>query len=30
MRHGEVVDYGTHDELLDRCDLYQRIFARRL
>jgi ABC-type multidrug transport system fused ATPase/permease subunit len=22
-----VVDEGTHDELLARCDLYQRIFA---
>jgi ATP-binding cassette subfamily B protein len=28
MRHGHVVDFGTHDELLARCDLYQRIFAR--
>jgi ATP-binding cassette, subfamily B, bacterial len=28
MRHGEVIDFGTHDALLGRCDLYQRIFAR--
>jgi ATP-binding cassette, subfamily B, bacterial len=28
MRHGHVIDFGTHDELLQRCDLYQRIFAR--
>jgi len=25
---GEVVDQGTHDELLERCSLYRRIFAR--
>jgi hypothetical protein len=25
---GEVVDQGTHDELLEQCDLYQRNFAR--
>lgn len=28
IRRGELVDQGTHDELLQRCDLYQRIFAR--
>ncbi|HEY7034804.1 MAG TPA: ABC transporter ATP-binding protein [Thermomicrobiales bacterium] len=28
LRRGEVVDQGTHDELLVRCDLYRRIFAR--
>jgi ATP-binding cassette subfamily B protein len=28
LRRGEVVDQGTHDELLERCDLYRRIFAR--
>ncbi len=28
LKHGEVVDEGTHEELLARCDLYQRIFAR--
>lgn len=27
-RRGEVVDQGTHDELLGRCELYRRIFAR--
>ena len=25
---GELVDQGTHEELLERCGLYQRIFAR--
>ena len=24
---GRLIDQGTHDELLDRCDLYRRIFA---
>ncbi|MCO5220027.1 MAG: ABC transporter ATP-binding protein/permease [Thermomicrobiales bacterium] len=28
LRKGEVVDVGSHDELLDRCALYRRIFAR--
>ncbi len=28
LRKGEVVDAGTHDELLERCSLYRRIFAR--
>lgn len=28
LRKGEVVDVGTHDELLERCGLYRRIFAR--
>jgi ATP-binding cassette, subfamily B, bacterial len=28
LKHGEVVDEGTHEELLARCDLYQRIFSR--
>src|SRR5690606_7822317 len=27
LRRGELVDEGTHDELLERCPLYQRIFA---
>jgi len=27
LRKGRVIDHGTHDELLDRCDLYRRIFA---
>jgi ATP-binding cassette subfamily B protein len=27
LKGGSVVDEGTHDELLIRCDLYQRIFA---
>jgi ATP-binding cassette subfamily B protein len=27
IRRGELVDQGTHDELLERCDLYRRIFA---
>lgn len=28
LRRGELVDFGSHDELLARCPLYQRIFAR--
>jgi len=28
LHHGELLDHGTHDELLGRCDLYRRIFAR--
>jgi ATP-binding cassette subfamily B protein len=28
LRRGEVVDQGTHEELLARCELYRRIFAR--
>jgi ATP-binding cassette subfamily B protein len=27
LRRGELVDIGSHDELLARCALYQRIFA---
>lgn len=27
LRRGELVDEGTHDELLRRCSLYKRIFA---
>jgi len=27
LRQGEVVDIGSHDELLGRCRLYRRIFA---
>jgi ATP-binding cassette subfamily B protein len=28
LEKGEVIDQGTHPELLVRCPLYQRIFAR--
>ncbi|CAN5564933.1 ABC transporter ATP-binding protein [soil metagenome] len=28
LRKGELIDSGTHVELLARCSLYQRIFAR--
>jgi ATP-binding cassette, subfamily B, bacterial len=28
LRKGELIDQGTHEELLQRCDLYHRIFAR--
>jgi ATP-binding cassette subfamily B protein len=27
IRLGELIDQGTHAELLERCDLYRRIFA---
>jgi ATP-binding cassette, subfamily B, bacterial len=27
MRRGELIDQGTHTELLERCDTYRRIFA---
>ena len=26
LRKGELVDQGTHEELLERCELYRRIF----
>lgn len=25
LDHGQVVDLGTHDELIDRCELYRRL-----
>jgi ATP-binding cassette subfamily B protein len=28
LKQGEIVDLGTHLELMERCDLYRRIFAR--
>jgi ATP-binding cassette subfamily B protein len=28
LRQGELVDQGTHEELMDRCASYRRIFAR--
>ena len=28
LDHSEIVDQGTHEELMQRCDLYRRIFAR--
>jgi ATP-binding cassette subfamily B protein len=28
LHGGEIIDQGTHTELMRRCDLYQRIFAR--
>ena len=27
LHHNELVDQGSHEELMQRCDLYQRIFA---
>ncbi len=27
LQRGELIDMGTHDELLERCDRYRRIFA---
>jgi ATP-binding cassette subfamily B protein len=29
LRRGELVDQGTHDELIQRCASYRRLFARR-
>ena len=29
LRQGEVIDQGGHEELLARCELYQRIFGKR-
>ena len=29
LRKGELVDQGTHSELIDRCELYRRIFVHR-
>lgn len=28
LQQGEIIDQGVHDELIHRCILYQRIFAR--
>lgn len=28
LDRSEIVDQGTHEELMQRCDLYRRIFAR--
>jgi len=28
LRRGELVDQGTHEELMARCEAYRRIFAR--
>jgi ATP-binding cassette subfamily B protein len=28
LRQGELVDQGTHEELMQRCEPYRRIFAR--
>lgn len=30
MDHGQIVDSGTHDELLDRCDLYRMLTHTQL
>lgn len=29
LRQGEVIDQGEHEELLERCELYQRIFGKQ-
>ncbi len=29
LRKGELIDQGTHGELIDRCELYRRIFVHR-
>jgi ATP-binding cassette subfamily B protein len=28
LKQGEIVDQGSHHELMNRCELYRRIFAR--
>ena len=28
LHQGRLIDKGSHDELMQRCPLYQRIFAR--
>ena len=28
LHQNEIVDQGSHEELMKRCDLYRRIFAR--
>jgi ATP-binding cassette, subfamily B, bacterial len=28
LDHNEIIDQGTHEELMQRCDLYRRIFAK--
>jgi len=28
LHQGEIIDQGSHEELMGRCSLYQRIFAR--
>jgi ATP-binding cassette subfamily B protein len=28
LHHSEILDQGSHEELMRRCDLYRRIFAR--
>jgi len=28
LRRGELVDQGSHEELMERCEAYRRIFAR--
>ncbi|HJO16523.1 MAG TPA: ABC transporter ATP-binding protein, partial [Phycisphaerales bacterium] len=30
MDQGQIVDAGTHDELLVRCDLYERLIRTQL
>ena len=30
LRKGELVDQGTHSELIERCELYRRIFIHRV
>jgi ATP-binding cassette subfamily B protein len=28
LHHSQILDQGSHEELMQRCDLYRRIFAR--
>ena len=27
MENGQITDHGTHEELMNRCKFYQRLFA---
>ena len=29
MQHGEITEYGTHEELLRRCDIYREIYEQQ-
>lgn len=29
MKNGEIIDQGTHSELLDKCDVYKTLYTKR-